>query len=247
MRADQRSDPFDPSSPSFGAAPSSSATDHVPHPGLARAWANSEQRGQPAGWPPASAGQPPNMHLGHPGTPTAQHPFAHHPFGAGAGCGCAAARLFLPRSGRCDRRNITHFPYTMPTAQACASRYSPHTQELHGHALAAVNTGGAMFHPAGSAACLAGAYSGVNSLLGQLHAERVAAGERPHIHDHIATSSTPSTLPSTAPPRPPRPAPRGLQPSRSLVWQARAALGTKGSPTIRKTTRCRVQVRPERE
>ena len=46
-------------------------------------------------WPPASAGQPPNMHLGHPGTPTAQHPFAHHPFGAGAGYGCAAARLFL--------------------------------------------------------------------------------------------------------------------------------------------------------
>lgn len=95
MRADQRSDPFDPSSPSFGAASSSSPTDHVPHPGLARAWANSEQRGQPAVWPPASAGQPPNMHLGHPGTPTAQHPFAHHPFGAGAGYGCAAARLFL--------------------------------------------------------------------------------------------------------------------------------------------------------
>ena len=46
-------------------------------------------------WPPASAGQPPNMHIGHPGTPTAQHPFAHHPFGAGAGCGCAAAHLFL--------------------------------------------------------------------------------------------------------------------------------------------------------
>lgn len=167
------------------------------------------------------------MHLGHPGTPTAQHPFAHHPFGAGAGCGCAAARLFLPRSGRCDRRapchNITHFPYTMPTAQACASRYSPHTQELHGHALAAVNTGGAMFHPAGSAACLAGAYSGVNSLLGQLHAERVAAGERPHIHDHIATSSTPSTLPSTAPPRPASRSTRAAAESLACVAGARGS------------------------
>jgi hypothetical protein len=58
-----------------------------------------------------------------------------------------------------------------------------------------------MFHPAGSAACLAGPYGGVNSLLGQLHAERVAAGERPP-HDHTATSSTPSTL-QRLPPRVP--------------------------------------------
>lgn len=130
---------------------------------------------------------------------------------------------FSCRSGRCDRRNITHFPYTMPTAQACASRYSPHTQELHGHALAAVNTGGAMFHPAGSAACLAGAYSGVNSLLGQLHAERVAAGERPHIHDHIATSSTPSTLPSTAPPRPASRSTRAAAESLACVAGARGS------------------------
>ena len=169
------------------------------------------------------------MHLGHPGTPTAQHPFAHHPFGAGAGCGCAAARLFLLAHDRvvvigARRATTSHTsPYTMPTAQACASRYSPHTQELHGHALAAVNTGGAMFHPAGSAACLAGAYSGVNSLLGQLHAERVAAGERPHIHDHIATSSTPSTLPSTAPPRPASRSTRAAAESLACVAGARGS------------------------
>eukprot|EP00964_Phaeocystis_antarctica_P161889 scaffold135145_cov69-Phaeocystis_antarctica.AAC.3 len=114
------------------------------------------------------------MHPGHPGTPTAQHPFVHHPFGAGAGCGCAAARLFL----------LVHDRVVVVGARAL---YSPHTQELHGHALAAVNTGGAMFHPAGSAASSVGflqqgSYSGVNSMLGQLHAERVAAGERPHTH-----------------------------------------------------------------
>jgi hypothetical protein len=43
-------------------------------------------------------------------------------------------------------------------------------------------------------------------------------------------------LPVSYPRASPRPAPRGLQPSRSLVWQARASLGTKG---MRKTTRCR--------
>ena len=112
-----------------------------------------------------------------------------------------------PRSSRCDRRTRpvpATFLHTMATAQTCAFRYSPHTQELHGHALAAVNTGGAMFHPAGSAASSVGflqqgSYSGVNSMLGQLHAERVAAGERPHTHDHIATSPTPSTLPPRFP------------------------------------------------
>lgn len=182
-------------------------------------------------WPPASAGQPPSMHPGHPGTPTAHDPFANHPFGAVAGCGCAAARSLATIGGRCDRHTRpAMLPHNMPTAQASAFRYSPHTQELHGHALAPV-TGGAVFHPAGSA-CLAGPYSSVNSLLGQLHAERVAAGERSHTHAHIAASSTSSILPRASP----RPAPRGLQPSRSLVWQARASLGTKG---LRKTTRCR--------
>ena len=91
-------------------------------------------------------------------------------------------------------------PHDMPTAQASAFRYSPHTQELHGHALAPVNAGGAMFHPTGSAACLAGPYSSVNSLLGQLHAERVAAGVRPHTHAHIAASLTTSSI---LPPRVP--------------------------------------------
>ena len=90
-------------------------------------------------------------------------------------------------------------PHNMPTAQASAFRYSPHTQELHGHALAPVNAGGAMFHPTGSAACLAGPYSSVNSLLGQLHAERVAAGVRPHTHAHIAASFTSSILPPRVP------------------------------------------------
>ena len=94
LRVDQRSDPFDTSSVSAGAASSSSPTSVPPHPGLARAWANSE-RGQPAVWPPASAGQPPDVYPGHPETPIAHHPFAHHPYGAGVGCGCAAARLVL--------------------------------------------------------------------------------------------------------------------------------------------------------
>ena len=151
-------------------------------------------------WPPASAGQPPSMHPGHPGTPTAHDPFANHPFGAVAGCGCAAARVLATIGGRCDRHTRpAMLPHNMPTAQASAFRYSPHTQELHGHALAPVNTGGAMFHPAGSAACLAGPYSSVNSLLGQLHAERVAAGERPHTHAHIAASFTSSILPPRVP------------------------------------------------
>ena len=44
------------------------------------------------------------------------------------------------------------------------------------------------------------------------------------------------SLPASYPRASPRPAPRGLQPSRSLVWQARASLGTKG---MRKKTRCR--------
>ena len=186
-------------------------------------------------WPPASAGQPPSMHPGHPGTPTAHDPFANHPFGAVAGCGCAAARVLATIGGRCDRHTRpAMLPHNMPTAQASAFRYSPHTQELHGHALAPVNAGGAMFHPAGSAACLAGPYSSVNSLLGQLHAERVAAGERPHTHAHIAASFTSSIL--TRASGPASRSTRGLQLSRSLVWQARASLGTKG---MRKKTRCR--------
>ena len=83
----RRSDPFDLSSLSAGAASSSPPTSVPPHPGLARAWANS-QRGQP--------GQLPDMHLGHPETPTAQHPLAQHQhYGAGGGCGCATPRLCL--------------------------------------------------------------------------------------------------------------------------------------------------------
>ena len=142
-----------------------------------------------------------------------------------------------PRSGVVviGTRALPCSPHNMPTAQASAFRYSPHTQELHGHALAPVNAGGAMFHPAASAACLAGPYSSVNSLLGQLHAERVAAGVRPHTHAHIAASFTSSILPPRASPRLSR-STRGLQPaSRSPVWQARASLGTKG---MRKKTRC---------
>ena len=99
----------------------------------------------------------------------------------------------------CDRRMrpvLATSLHTTATTPAYASRYSPHTQELHGHAL---NTG-AMYHPpGGSAACLAGPYSNVNSMLGQLHAERVAAGGRPHTHDHIATSPTPAPNPLASP------------------------------------------------
>ena len=203
MRADQRSDPFDPSSPSFGAASSSSPTDHVPHPGLARAWANSEQRGQPAVWPPASAGQPPNMHLGHPGTPTAQHPFAHHPFGAGAGYGCAAARLFLLAHDRVvvvGARAVPLLPLsrtqpklappgTARTPKSCtATPLRPSTRAApcsirrdQQHAWRGPT--------AASTVCLA---SCMRSASRQV-------SDRTHTHDHIATSPTPSTLPPRFP------------------------------------------------
>lgn len=194
-------------------------------------------------WPPASAEQPPNMHIGHPGTPTAQHPFAHHPFGAGAGCGCAAAHLFLlahdrvvvigaralslPRSRTpCPQLKLAP-PGTARTPKSCtATPLRPSTRA------ARCSIRRAQQHAwrgptAASTACLA---SCMRSASRQV-------SDRPM----ITPPHRPLPAPSSVYPRAsPRPAPRGLQPSRSLLWQARATLGTKGSPTIRKTTRCRV-------